>query len=156
MSRPPTCPSCGKVVSPYRNPVPTVDIIIEVEDKGVVLIERKNPPHGWALPGGFVDYGESLETAAVREAREETGLDVELIGQFRAYSDPDRDPRRHTITNVFLARAEGSPVGGDDAGRARVFDPETPPEPLAFDHAQILADYLRYKASGRKTKSEKT
>lgn len=95
------CPHCKSVVLPYRNPVPTVDVIIEMEDGGIVLIKRKNPPYGWALPGGFVDYGESLETAAKREALEETGLEVELIKQLGAYSDPDRDPRQHTITNVF-------------------------------------------------------
>jgi len=135
------------VVSPYRNPVPTVDIIIEIKDRGIVLIERKNPPPGWALPGGFVDYGESLEAAALREAWEETGLAVKLIDQFKAYSDPDRDPRQHTITNVFLARAEGEPQGRDDAARAGVFTAGKLPSPLAFDHARILKDYFQAKAS---------
>lgn len=146
MAEPLRCPRCGTIVQPYRNPVPTVDIIIEIRDQtgqaGIVLIERKNPPPGWALPGGFVDYGESLEEAAVREAKEETGLDVELRGQFRAYSDPKRDPRQQTITNVFVARADGLPVGQDDALRAGVFTPDRLPSPLAFDHAQILADYI--------------
>src|SRR6187399_3003309 len=100
-----------------RNPLLTVDIIIEIDGK-IVLIERKNPPHGWALPGGFIDYGESAEDAAVREAKEETRLDVELIEQFHVYSDPARDPRQHTISTVFIARAEGKPEGGDDAKRA--------------------------------------
>lgn len=131
----------------YRNPFPTVDIVIEVMDgpkcRGVVLIERRNPPPGWALPGGFVDYGETLEAAAVREAREETSLEVELAGQLGAYSDPARDPRFHTISTVFLARASGVPRGGDDARRAIVVDPRDRSLPLAFDHRRILDDYLR-------------
>lgn len=130
----------------FRNPFPTVDIIIEVMDgrrcRGIVLIERKNPPPGWALPGGFVDYGETLEAAAVREAREETGLDVELVGQLGAYSDPARDPRFHTISTVFLARASGEPRGADDARSAIVVDPRGQRRPLAFDHRRILDDYL--------------
>ena len=128
----------------YRNPVPTVDIIIEIEDgcgKKIVLIERKNPPAGWAIPGGFVDYGESLEDAACREAKEETGLDVTLVRQLHTYSDPARDARQHTISTVFIAKAEGTPVGADDALRARLFSPDDLPSPLAFDHAQIIADY---------------
>ena len=99
----------------YRNPLLTVDIVIEIRDSGIVLIERKNPPQGWALPGGFVDYGESVESAAVREAKEETCLDVRLIEQFHTYSDPTRDPRHHTVSIVFLATADGAPRGGDDA-----------------------------------------
>ena len=145
MSESARCPHCEGEIDGYRNPVPTVDVIIEVEG-GIVLILRKNPPPGWALPGGFVDYGESLEEAAVREAREETGLEVELTGQFRAYSDPARNPRQHTITNVFLARAYGRPVGSDDAAQADIFTPELLPSPLAFDHGLILNDYFRYKA----------
>ena len=143
------CPHCQEPISVYRNPVPTVDIIIEVEDRGIVLIERRNPPPGWALPGGFVDYGESLEEAARREAFEETGLEVEDLRQFRAYSDPNRDPRQHTITNVFLARARGEPRGGDDARRARLFTAENLPGPIAFDHAVILDDYFRWKLEAR-------
>jgi len=130
----------------FRNPFPTVDIIIEImagrKRRGIVLIERKNPPPGWALPGGFVDYGETLEAAAVREAREETSLDVELVGQLGAYSDPARDPRFHTISTVFLARAAGEPKGADDARSAIVFDPRDRSLPLAFDHRKILDDYL--------------
>jgi len=118
-----------------------VDIIIETEG-GVVLIERKNKPLGWALPGGFVDYGESLEKAALREAFEETGLRVRLRRQLKTYSDPARDPRHHTITTVFIATADGSPHAGDDAARAAVFVRENLP-PLAFDHALILEDYFR-------------
>jgi len=128
-------------VEKYRNPFPTVDVIIEMEH-GIVLIKRKNPPYGWALPGGFVDYGESLEEAAVREAREETSLQVELISQFGAYSDPDRDPRRHTITVVFIARAEGEPRAADDAAGAGVFSLHNLPNELAFDHERILKDYF--------------
>ncbi|MDY6822272.1 MAG: NUDIX hydrolase [Thermodesulfobacteriota bacterium] len=131
----------------YRNPVPTVDIIIETQD-GIVLVERRNPPHGWALPGGFVDYGESLENAAVREAAEETGLDVMLVEQFHAYSAPDRDPRQHTLTVVFIARADGRPVAGDDAGKARVFAEDSLPDTFAFDHKRIVADYFRYRRAG--------
>ena len=136
------CPHCGKNVEKYRNPFPTVDIIIEVE-KGILLIQRKHPPYGWALPGGFVDYGESLEEAARREAMEETSLGVELISQLGAYSDPGRDPRKHTITVVFVARAEGQPRAADDALEIGVFNQDTLPDNLAFDHGQILRDYYR-------------
>ena len=126
----------------YRNPVPTVDIIIEVEGGGVILIERGNEPHGWALPGGFVGYGESLETAAVREAKEETSLDVGLIEQFHTYSNPARDPRQHTISTVFVARACGIPQAASDAKNIGVFTWKFLPEPLVFDHAEILKDYF--------------
>ena len=136
------CPHCGKEVEKYRNPFPTVDIIIQVEKKGSVLINRKNPPFGWALPGGFVDYGESLEAAARREAKEETALDVELLYQLGAYSDPKRDPRHHTISVVFVASAAGTPRGHDDAREAGIFYPDSLPAPLAFDHARILQDYF--------------
>lgn len=132
------------MTGPYRNPLPTVDIIIEVEG-GIVLIERRNPPFGWAIPGGFVDYGESVEACAVREAREETGLDVRLTDLLYVYSRPDRDPRHHTLTTVFLATAEGQPLAADDAKSAGVFGPANLPEPLVFDHAAILADYFRYR-----------
>ena len=131
----------------YKNPVPTVDIIIRVktgteDDEGIVLISRKNPPYGWALPGGFVDYGESLEEAAVREAREETSLHVVLERQFHSYSDPERDPRQHTITTVFIATAEGVPEGADDAKEARVFSADSIPGELVFDHGRIIDDYI--------------
>jgi purine-nucleoside phosphorylase len=131
----------------YKNPVPTVDLIIELEGHKVVLIKRKNPPWGWALPGGFVDYGESLEQAAVREAKEETSLEVSLVGQFHTYSDPDRDPRQHTVTTVFLARAEGLPQAADDAVEVGIFDFSNLPSPLAFDHQRILKDYFMGKLS---------
>jgi ADP-ribose pyrophosphatase YjhB (NUDIX family) len=117
-----------------------VDIIIELAE-GIVLIERRNPPAGWALPGGFADYGESYEQAAVREAKEETGLDVTLIRQFHTYSNPDRDQRLHTASTVFIATAAGVPQGLDDALQAKVFQRDNLPA-LAFDHAQILADYF--------------
>lgn len=126
----------------YRNPTPTVDIIIELGDGRIVLVERKNPPHGWALPGGFVDYGESLETAAAREALEETALQVELVRQFHTYSEPSRDPRSHTISTVYVARADGEPRGGDDAAEARAFRRDEIPSDLAFDHGRIIEDYF--------------
>src|SRR5687767_8170468 len=121
-----------------RTPLTTVDTIIEISSGGIVLVERKNPPHGWALPGGFVDYGESLETAAIREAKEETSLDVELVEQFHSYSDPRRDPRFHTVSTVFIATADGTPMGADDAKKAQVFAVEKLPSPIVFDHPQIL------------------
>jgi len=133
------CPECGAEIEVFKNPTPTVDIIIETGD-GIVLIERKNPPFGWALPGGFADYGESYEDAAVREAKEETGLNVQLVRQFHTYSNPNRDPRQHTASTVFIAKAEGVPKAGDDAALARIFTRETVPE-LVFDHAVILSDY---------------
>lgn len=135
------CPHCGEKLQIYKNPLPTVDIIIEVEG-GIVLIERQNPPFGWALPGGFVDYGESLEDAAQREALEETGLKVKLLGQLHTYSDPQRDQRFHSISTVFIATAKGSPQAGDDARRAKIFRREDLP-PLAFDHGKILDDYFQ-------------
>jgi 8-oxo-dGTP diphosphatase len=109
---------------------------------GIILIKRKNPPEGWALPGGFVDYGEPLETAAVREAKEETGLDIKLIRQFHTYSDPARDPRQHTISTVFVANAAGEAMAGDDAAELRTFAADRLPYNIAFDHKQILEDYF--------------
>lgn len=137
------CPHCNHKIKIFKNPFPTVDIIIEVEN-GIVLIERKNPPYGWALPGGFVDYGESLEQAAVREAKEETGLDVTLTSQFHTYSSPDRDPRFHTISTVYRAIAKGVPCGADDAGQARIFTQKNLPS-LVFDHHKILEEYFHSK-----------
>ena len=128
----------------YRNPLVTVDIIIEVNDK-IVLIQRVNPPHGWALPGGFVDYGESLESSAIREAKEETSLDVTLKEQFHTYSDPDRDPRHHTVTTVFIGKGAGTPKAADDAKRLGVFTENDLPKPIVFDHRKIIDDYFRYK-----------
>ncbi len=137
------CSNCGAELECYHNPTPTVDIIITVEGGGIVLIMRRNDPVGWAIPGGFVDYGESLEDAAVREAREETSLDVILEGQLRTYSRPDRDPRQHTISTVFMARAAGTPSAADDAAQVGVFTEDTLPTPLMFDHREILSDYFR-------------
>ncbi|KDR57984.1 MULTISPECIES: NUDIX domain-containing protein [Limnospira] len=135
----------------YRNPAPTVDIIIELMDRRsrpIVLIERKNPPYGWAIPGGFVDYGESVETAATREAKEETGLDVTLIQQFHVYSDPNRDPRQHTLAVVFIATAKGEPQAADDAQNLEIFEPWRIPQDLCFDHDRILQDYLQFRHFG--------
>jgi ADP-ribose pyrophosphatase YjhB (NUDIX family) len=137
------CPNCRAEIEVYKNPIPTVDIIIEVESNGVILIKRRNPPYGWALPGGFVDYGESLEEAAKREAKEETSLDVELIRQFHTYSDPDRDPRHHTITTVYIAIGKGMAQARDDALEIGIFTPSTLPKEIAFDHRTILEDYFR-------------
>lgn len=134
-----------------KTPLLTVDIIIEIGG-GIVLIERNNPPHGWAIPGGFVDYGESLEQAAVREAKEETSLGVKLVEQFHTYSDPKRDPRHHTVSTVFIATAEGTPRGEDDAKSARIFREDDLPAPIVFDHARILGDYFRFKKTGQKPK----
>ncbi len=128
----------------HRNPLPTVDIIIEISD-GIILIKRKNPPYGWAIPGGFIDYGESAESAARREAKEETGLDIEDLKQFHVYSDPNRDSRHHTLSVVFTANARGKPRARDDAAEIAVFTKDSLPEPLAFDHAQILHDYFNKK-----------
>lgn len=136
----------------YKNPLPTVDCIIELPGERIVLIRRKNPPLGWALPGGFVDEGESLDKAAVREAKEETGLEVELEEQFFTYSDPKRDPRKHTLSTVYLCRAKGEPQGSDDAAEARAFPVDALPQELCFDHGTILADYLRYKRTGQRRK----
>jgi ADP-ribose pyrophosphatase YjhB (NUDIX family) len=136
------CVGCGAETESYRNPLPTVDIIIEVEGRGIVLIKRKNPPIGWAIPGGFVDYGESLEDAAMREAKEETGMDVTLVRQLHTYSRPDRDPRHHAISTVFIARATGMPVAADDAAEVGLFNRYRLPQPLVFDHNEILKDYF--------------
>lgn len=139
----------------YRNPIPTVDIIIELLDRPyrpIVLIERLNPPHGWALPGGFVDYGETVESAAIREAAEETGLHIKLVEQFQVYSDPERDPRHHTLSIVFLAMAKGEPFAGDDAKNLAVFELWDIPQNLCFDHEQILRDYRYYREHGLRPK----
>jgi len=135
----------------YRNPVPTVDIILELVDRPhrpIVLIERKNEPYGWAIPGGFVDYGELVETAARREAEEEIGLSVELVEQFHVYSDPSRDPRQHTMSVVFIATAIGEPKAGDDAKGLGIFEPWRIPTNLCFDHDRILRDYWHYRHYG--------
>ncbi len=142
----------------WRNPTPTVDVIIQT-DPGIVLIRRRNPPHGLALPGGFIDEGESAEEAAVREAREETGLEVELLELLSVYSDPARDPRKHTLSVTYTARAPGSPAASDDAEAvltvpvaelevALAAGDRVRGEALAFDHAQILRDFVALRATG--------
>jgi len=139
------CPKCKNEIEVYKNPIPTVDIIIEIESKGIVLIKRKNPPYGWALPGGFVDYGESLEEAAVREAKEETDLDLKLIEQFHTYSDKKRDPRHHSISTIYIAKAKGIPHAKDDAAEIGIFNESSLPDEIAFDHRSILRDYFKSK-----------
>jgi 8-oxo-dGTP diphosphatase len=138
-------------VSPVpRGPRPTVDVIAELPVGSVVLVRRRHPPPGWALPGGFVEVGESAANAARREFREETGLDVQLIELFHVYSDPARDPRGPTLGVVFTGRAAGTPVGANDAAEARSFPLDALPTPLAFDHGVILSDYRHYRADGRR------
>jgi 8-oxo-dGTP diphosphatase len=130
-----------------RTPYLAVDVVIELEDRPgrpIVLVRRGHPPPGYALPGGFVEVGETVEDAARREAREETGLEVRLGGLLGVYSDPDRDPRGHTVSLVWIATARGEPRAGDDAAGILVTDPASPP-PLAFDHARILADYRAHR-----------
>jgi len=141
-----SCPNCGSEVKQYRNPFPTVDIIIEI-DGGIILIERKNQPFGWALPGGFVDYGESLEDAAIREAREETSLEVSNLRLLGCYSDPARDSRMHTISTVYTGTGSGTPHAADDAVNLAVFKLNELPKQLCFDHSRILADYAVHKSS---------
>jgi 8-oxo-dGTP diphosphatase len=140
------CPSCSEPILFYRNPVPTVDIIIFVPPERIVLVERKNYPEGWALPGGFVDYGERAEHAAIREAREETGLDVELTGLLGVYSHPDRDPRSHTLSVVYMAYTldQGALKAGDDALKACLFSWHDLPD-LVFDHEKIINDFKLFK-----------
>jgi len=137
------CPKCKYEIGTYQNPIPTVDIIIEIESRGIVLIKRKNPPYGWAIPGGFVDYGESLEEAALREAKEETNLDVELVRQFHTYSDPKRDPRHHSISTIYISKAKGIPQAKDDAIEIGIFNEANLPNDIAFDHRSILIDYFK-------------
>lgn len=136
-----------------ETPLLAADIIIEpVSAPGrIVLIERLNPPHGYALPGGFVDRGESLEQAAVREALEETSMRVTLRTLLGCYSGPERDPRGHTVSAVYIASGEGEPMACDDAKSLHLIDPAHPPAPLVFDHSLILQDYLRYLETGEVT-----
>jgi uncharacterized protein len=133
---------------PQRGLRAAADVVIELAPDTVVLVRRRNPPLGWAIPGGFIEVGETAEQAAAREAFEETGLDVELVELFHVYSDPQRDPRQHTLSVVFIARADGEPVGGDDVAEARGFSEFDLPSEIAFDHLRILADYFHYRRSG--------
>ena len=137
-------------MSKHKNPAPTVDVLIELVDRPgqLVFIERAHDPIGLALPGGFIDDGEWAADAAVREMKEETGLDVELVELFHVYSDPARDKRRHTLSVVYIGRASGRPVAGDDAARAIACRPDALPQPLVFDHARIVEDYVAYRARG--------
>lgn len=143
-----TCPNCKSQISQHRNPFPTVDIIIEIHG-GIVLIERRNPPFGWALPGGFVDYGESLEDAAIREALEETSLVISNLRLVGCYSNPLRDERMHTISTVFAAEGQGNAEAADDAANLAIFKMDHLPQLLCFDHATILADYIHKKNHGQ-------
>lgn len=130
-----------------QTPSLTVDAIIQLTDKPgrpIVLIERKYPPYGWAIPGGFVDIGETVENAAVREAKEETSLDVKLVHLLGVYSDPSRDPRGHTVSLVYVAEATGEPKAEDDAKSLKCWDVNALPDEMAFDHARILEDFRRY------------
>ena len=134
-----------------QTPALAADAIIELvdlPDHPIVLIERKNPPPGWAIPGGFVDIGESVPDAAVREALEETCLEVELQCLLGVYSNPGRDPRGHTVSMIYVARAHGEPEAADDAANVGIFNPADIHVPLAFDHEQILRDYLEYRNTG--------
>jgi len=137
------CPRCQNEIEVHQNPIPTVDIIIEIGSKGIVLINRKNPPYGWAIPGGFVDYGESFEEAAIREAKEETNLHITLVRQFHTYSDPKRDPRHHSVSTVYIAKANGIPEAKDDALEIGIFNQSNLPADIAFDHRSILKDYFK-------------
>ncbi len=136
------CPHCGYEWETYEHPKPVVDIIIRVQG-GIILIQRKNPPYGWAIPGGFVDYYETVEDAARREAVEETGLELTRLRLFGVYSDPARDPRQHTISTVFTADGLGVPRAGDDAQDIGVFPESALPEGIVFDHPLILRDYFK-------------
>lgn len=132
-------------------PLIAADTIIELSDKPgrpIVLIERKNPPYGWAIPGGFVDVGERLEVAAIREAKEEVCLDVTLKALLGLYSDPARDDRGHTVTAVYVGEAQGEPKAADDAKNLAIFEIDSLPDELAFDHGQVLEDYRKFREMG--------
>ncbi|HVP39164.1 MAG TPA: NUDIX hydrolase [Candidatus Saccharimonadales bacterium] len=144
------CERCGAQVRTWQRAAVTVDMLIQV-DRRLVLVYRKNDPVAWALPGGYCNYGERLEDAARREALEETGLELNGLEQFHTYSEPDRDPRQHSVSTVFLARGRGTPRAGDDAGEVGLLDPFTEvPHPLAFDHSRIVRDYVEFLKTGRR------
>ena len=143
MQHPVICPHCGQSYSCYRNPTPTADVIIYDQKQGIVIIKRQNKPLGYALPGGFVEEGETAETCAKREMLEETGLEVELLGLLGVYSHPKRDPRQHTLTCVFVGTPKDSLKlsAGDDAAEAKFYPLDHLPSPLVFDHEKILAHF---------------
>lgn len=145
------CPSCGACINKYRNPFPTADVVIYHPEYGIVLVERGHDPLGMALPGGFIEEGETVEQAAVREMKEETGLEVELLGILGVYSAPDRDPRFHTMTVTFVGKpADPSAVqGGDDAATATFYPLDKLPQPLCFDHARAVEHFREYLAGHR-------
>lgn len=146
-----TCPGCGREFPVRIAPFPTTDIVIRRVKNGreaVVLVRRKNPPHGWAIPGGFIEYGESAEACAVREAEEETGLRVKLTGLLGVYSGPDRDPRFHTISAVYTAGGGGDPRAGSDAAETGVFTRDELPPDIVFDHRTILERYFEQRSRG--------
>lgn len=146
-----SCPHCGKPYKVYRNPTPTADVVIYDPERGVVIISRKNFPHGYALPGGYIDEGEQAEMAAIREMKEETNLDVRLLGLLGVYSRPDRDPRQHNMSVVFVGEVLDPNMlkAGDDAEQAAFYKLEALPEPIVFDHKQILIDFAEYLAGKR-------
>ena len=147
------CPHCRRPLDRWDQPRVTVDAVV-LNDRGeVLLVERRQEPPGWALPGGFVDAGESLEDAVVRELAEETGLRARGVRQLHTYSDPGRDPRHPTVSTVYLVQAEGTLVPGDDAGDARFHPPDRLPAPMAFDHARIVADAVRFTRTGLRPES---
>jgi ADP-ribose pyrophosphatase YjhB (NUDIX family) len=146
IEKPKICPACGQTLREYKNPALTVDIIIESgagQNTQFILVRRKNPPYGWAIPGGFVDYGEKVEDAAAREAKEETGLSITIRSLLGVYSDPGRDPRGHTVSVVYLASGDGDAKAGDDAAELAFFSADNLPESIVFDHNQIISDYLK-------------
>lgn len=146
-----TCPHCNENISKYNNPYPTVDVVIYHKDYGIVLIERKNTPFGWALPGGFAEQGESLENAAMREMQEETSLDVKLQGILGVYSEPDRDPRFHTITITYVGHVDSPQnlCAGDDASKAKFYKLDNLPISLCFDHDLAVSHFKDYLAGKR-------
>lgn len=151
MTAPLLCPQCGKIVRKHGNPSPTADVVIYHHDRGIVLVERGNEPFGMALPGGFVDMGETVEQAAVREMKEETGLDVELLGVLGVYSDPKRDPRFPTMTTTFVGQVANPDAicAGDDAAKAAFFPLDNLPTPLCFDHAKAVEHFRQFLAGQR-------
>ncbi len=146
MQKPLLCPKCNTIVRKHSNPAPTADVIIYDEEKGIVLIERGNEPFGYALPGGFIDEGETVEYAATREMMEETNLEVELLGILGIYSNPKRDPRFHTMTTTFVGKAKDISKlnAGDDAKNAQFYPIDALPNPLCFDHSKMISDFFNY------------